>query len=52
MHGKTATAVLAQLTQREAEAKEAYQRNIAEGVVLGRRLELVGGSGSVGEWLR
>jgi hypothetical protein len=32
------------------EAKEAYRRYIVEGVVLGRRPELVGGSGSVGEW--
>jgi putative transposase len=38
------------ISQREAEAKEAYRRYIAEGVVLGRRPELVGGSGSVGEW--
>ena len=42
--------VLAQFSQREAEAKEAYRRYIAEGVVLGTRPELVGGSGSVGEW--
>jgi putative transposase len=41
--------VLAQFSQREAEAKEAYQRYIAEGVVLGMRPELVGGSGSA-EW--
>jgi putative transposase len=42
--------VLAQFSEREGEAKEAYRRYIAEGVVLGRRPELVGGSGSVGEW--
>jgi putative transposase len=42
--------VLAQFSEREAEAKEAYRRYIAEGVVLGRRPELVGGSGSAAEW--
>jgi putative transposase len=38
--------VLAQFSQREAEAKEAYRRYIAEGVVLERRPELV-----EGEWI-
>ena len=44
--------VLAQFGAREAEAKEAYRRFIAEGVELGRRPELVGGgrSRSAGEW--
>ena len=44
--------VLAQFSQREAEAKEAYRRYVAEGVALGRRPELVGGGGSrsAGEW--
>ena|ERR1051325_2424368 len=39
-----------QFGQREVAAKEAYRRYIAEGVVLGRRPQLVGGSGSDGEW--
>ena len=44
--------VLAQFGKRDAEAKEAYRRYIAEGVALGRRPELVGGGGSrsAGEW--
>ena len=42
--------VLIQFNKREAESKEAYRRYIAEGVVLGRRPELVGGSGSAAEW--
>ena len=44
--------VLAQFGVREAEAKEAYRRFMAEGAALGRRPELVGGgqSRSAGEW--
>jgi len=42
--------VLAQFSQREVAAKEAYRRYIAEGAVLGRRPKLVRGSGWDGEW--
>ena len=44
--------VLAQFGQREAEAREAYRDYVVEGVVLGRRPELVGGRRSRlnGEW--
>ena len=42
--------VLAQFSQREVAAKEAYRRYIAEGVVLGRRSEFFARSGSDGEW--
>jgi putative transposase len=36
--------MLAQFSKREGEAKEAYRRYVAEGVVLGRRPELVAGT--------
>lgn len=44
--------VLAQFGKREAEAREAYRSYVSEGVVLGRRPELVGGGRSRwgGEW--
>jgi REP element-mobilizing transposase RayT len=44
--------VLAQFGKRASDAKEAYRRFVAEGIMLGRRPELVGGglARSAGDW--